>query len=180
MNDPLGRPTRTTHSRKRLMMTPKLDLPTITQRLRATAAWIDSTALRILSAEEPQPERGNGSRPILSRPTELAAVARAAGERDWLQPEQHALLLDLSAMAAAAGRVTDRLESLHALLPEDRGPAPCTTPHCPNEPAAGRAGKCEPCRVWLRRHPEAETVPTSVLARRRGYVGPETAGGEAA
>lgn len=129
-------------------MRSKYDLTEAAQNLRTAAAWIEASGMHALLATEPTPERGDGPRPEISRPTEAAAVAHLEGTRDWLAPMQGDLLAWISAGNDAAVSVVTLLGQITDRLPKED--ARCSDPldlGCRRPAAPGRQGRCNPCRM---------------------------------
>lgn len=151
------------------------NLADVAKNFRAAAAWLESVGLATLLAEEPLPEQGDGPRPQISRPTEVAAVARADGERDWVLPIQRSILASVAAGNEFAIAIVVELSDLQARLPKDLSRLVCRSAGCVRLAAVGRAGYCDACRMWLRRETQAAEregrepaaeVPAEVVERR--------------
>lgn len=151
------------------------DLTLSARRFRTAAAWVESAGARVLLAVDPGPEDGGGGggrREMISRPTERLAVASLEGGRGWLESEQRRLLEDLHQADIVAERIVKRIGNISASLPTDASRSGCASTGCCRLASAGRAGYCDACRMWLRRHPEAASVPAEVIERRMDRGGP--------
>lgn len=153
------------------MTSPQHSPEAIAAHLRTAADWVEEWLKPLLTATEPPatPGRG-GSRPLVSRPTEQAAMANLTGRSDgWLDQGQRNVASAASAANSHALHLVKVMGELHAQLPwqDARWGRQCSTSQCPGTPRAAKGGPCSACETYCRRH-GVDTVPREVIERRLG------------